>query len=85
MSKTTINNSTFIKTSEWLALKRLVLNPNNNDNKCFQYSVIPSLHHEQTELSKTREKQVILLIISDEQTQHYDAVKNLNSLLKEKN
>ena len=43
----TINNSTFFKTPEWLKLKRSVLNPNNNDNKCFQYSVILSLYHEQ--------------------------------------
>ena len=38
-----------------------------------------------SEFNKTREKQVILLIISDEQKQHYVAVKNLNSLLKDKN
>ena len=37
--ETTINNSTFIKTSKWLAFKRSVLNPNNNDNKCFQYTM----------------------------------------------
>ena len=24
-----------------------MLNPNNNDNKCFQYSVLRSLYHEQ--------------------------------------
>ena len=40
-----INNSmklhfTFIKTPEWLTLKRCILNPNNKDNKYFQYSVI---------------------------------------------
>ena len=140
----TINNSTFIKTPEWLKLKRSVLNPNNNDNKCFQYSVILSLYHEQigknycrisnikpfinnlnweninfppqeqdyktfemnnksialnvlqvneqkishyykSEFNKTREKQSILLIKQDEQKQHYVVVKNLNSLLKDKN
>ena len=43
----TINNLTFIKSPEWLALKRSVLNPLNNDNKCFQYSVILSLYNEQ--------------------------------------
>ena len=37
----------FIKISKWLALRRSVLNPNNNDNKCFQYSVTLSLYHEQ--------------------------------------
>ena len=39
--------STFVKTPEWLALKRSVLNPNNNGNKCFQYSIVLSLYHEQ--------------------------------------
>ena len=33
----TINNSTFTKAPEWLALKRFVLNPLNNDNECFQH------------------------------------------------
>ena len=33
----TFNNSTFTKTPEWLALKRFVLNPLNNDNECFQH------------------------------------------------
>ena len=42
-----VNNSTFIKTSESLALKRCLLNPQNNDNKCFQYSITLSLYHEQ--------------------------------------
>ena len=42
----TINYSTLIKNPEWLALKRAVLNPLNNDNKYFQYSVILSLYNE---------------------------------------
>ena len=42
-----INNSSFIKIPEWVALKRSVLNLNNNDNKCFQYSVTLYLYHEQ--------------------------------------
>ena len=42
-----MNNSTFVKTPKWLTLKRSVLNPSNNDNKCFQYSIILFLHHEQ--------------------------------------
>ena len=143
--ETTINNSmhsTFIETPEWIKLKRSVLNPHNNDNKGFQYSITLSLYHDQvgkisveyqllnhnweniifppqkqdyqtfeinnksialnvleftaenkekishlykSEFNKTREKQVILLIISDNEKQHYVAVKNLNSLLKYKN
>ena len=35
-----------------------------------------------SDFNKTRENQVILLIISDEQKQHYIFVKNLNTLLK---
>ena len=35
-----------------------------------------------SKFNKTREKQVILLIINDGQKQHHVAVKNLNSLLK---
>ena len=42
-----ITNSIFIKTPERLALKRCVLNPSNNDNKCFQNSTTLSLYHEQ--------------------------------------
>ena len=143
-----ISNSTFIKTLEWLSLKKSVLNPSNNDNNCFQYSILPFLYHEQlgrnycriskikqnidnfnwqninippqeqdyqsfeinnksialnvlqlpnnehdkkishlykSEFNKTREKQVILLILTDDEKQHYVAVKNLNSLLKDKN
>ena len=38
-----------------------------------------------SELNKTREKQSILLILTDDQKQHHVAVKNLNSLLKDKN
>ena len=148
--ETAINNSmhsTFIETPEWIKLKRSVLNPHDNDNKCFQFSITLSLYHEKigknfcristiktfidnlnweninfppqeqdyqtfevnnksialnvleriaenkekishlykSELNKTREKQVTLLIISDNEKQHYVAVKNLNSLLKDKN
>ena len=42
-----ITTTTFIKTPEWLCLKRSVLNPNNNDNKCFQDSITLSSYHEQ--------------------------------------
>ena len=45
--KLIINNSTFIETPTCLKLKRCVLNPQKNDNKCFRYSVTLSLYHEQ--------------------------------------
>ena len=118
------------------------MNPQNNDNKCFQYSITLALYHQQiknffrtrkikpfvnnlnwnnisfspqqqdyktfeinnkpialnilcipnntekishvykSEFNKTIEKQVILLLITDGQKQHYTAVKNLNSSLR---
>ena len=36
------------------------------------------------EFNKTREKQVIFIMISDNEKQHYLAVKRLNALLKQK-
>ena len=42
-------------------------------------------HLYKSEFNKTREKQVILLITSGNEERHYVAVKNLNSLLKDKN
>ena len=47
-------------------------------------------HLYKSESSKTRGKQAVLLILTDDecnspQKQHYVAVKNLNSLLKDKN
>ena len=140
----TINNLTFTKTPKWLALKRFVLNSLNNDNKCFQYSVIRSLYNEQigknccrisnirpyinnvnweninfpaqeqdyntlemnnksialnilqhneqkighrckSDFHRTRENKLILLMLNNNTKQHNLAVKNLNSLLKDKN
>ena len=123
--------------------KKCIRNPQNNDNKCFEYSVTLSLYHKQitgrnlsrvskikpfidnivweninfppqnqdyktfemnnksialnvlhihsdekigqyykSDFNKTRENQVILLIIAGNEKQHYRLVKNLNALLK---
>ena len=45
--KLTINNSTFVETLKWISNKKCTINPQNNDNKCFQYSVTLSLYHKQ--------------------------------------
>ena len=42
-----LKKTAFIKTPEWLALKRYIPNPHNNDKKCFQYPIVLSLYHEQ--------------------------------------
>ena len=37
----------FIETPEWIKNKKSTINPQSNDNKCFQYSVTLSLYHNQ--------------------------------------
>ena len=39
--------STLVKTPEFLKSKRAILNPQNNDNKSFEYSITLSLYQEQ--------------------------------------
>ena len=43
--KLTVTN-TFINPTEWIINKNCVINPQNKDNKCFQYSIV-SLYHKQ--------------------------------------
>ena len=38
--------NTFIETPHWLSSKKCIVNPQNNDNKCFQYALILSLYHD---------------------------------------
>ena len=40
-------DSTFIKTSEWIKNKQCKINPQNKDDKSFQYSITLSLYYEQ--------------------------------------
>ena len=42
-----IDNSTFIKSPAWLISKKCTINPENNDNKGFQYSVTLSLYYQE--------------------------------------
>ena len=36
-----------IKSPGWILNKRATINPKNNDNKCFEYSIVIALHHQQ--------------------------------------
>ena len=42
-----INSTPFIKTPEWIKNKKCTINPQNKDNKCFQYSITVSLYHKE--------------------------------------
>ena len=37
----------YIKSPEWVLNKRATINPKNKDNKCFHYSIVIALHHQQ--------------------------------------
>ena len=39
----------YIKSSEWVLNKRATINPKNEDNKCFQYSITVALNHQNIE------------------------------------
>ena len=138
----TTDNSTFIETPDQIKHKKCIINLQNKDNKCFQYSITTYLYHKEikchpeiiskvkpfinnfnweninfppqeqecqqfemnnksialnilqidnqekishyykSEQNKTRENKVILLMITDNEKQHYLAVKKLNALLK---
>ena len=39
----------YIKSPEWILNKRATINPKNNDNKCFQYSITAALNHQNIE------------------------------------
>ena len=36
----------YIKSPKWLINKRATINPQNNDDKCFQYAITVSLNHQ---------------------------------------
>ena len=54
--------TTFIKTPEWIKNKRCTINPQNKDNKCFQYSVTLSLYHNQINNNLQRISKIKLFI-----------------------
>ena len=43
----TIDDCSFIETPEWINNKKCTINPQNTDNKCFQYSVVASLYQKE--------------------------------------
>ena len=35
----------YIKSPDWIASKKVIINPKNKDDRCFEYSVVVALHH----------------------------------------
>ena len=45
--KITVNHGgSYIHSLEWLKKKNSIINPKNEDHKCFHYAVTPGLNHE---------------------------------------
>ena len=42
-----IVKNTFTESPDWIKNKKRTINPQNKDNKCFQYSIIISLYHKE--------------------------------------
>ena len=43
------SGNSYIKSPKWILNKRATINPKNNDNKCFQYSITAALNHQNIE------------------------------------
>ena len=52
----------YIKSPEWLINKRATINPKNRDNKCFQYSTVVALNHQNIENHPERTPNIDIFI-----------------------
>ena len=39
--------NSYIKSPEWIANKKTTINPKNEENRCFEYSIVVALHHKE--------------------------------------
>ena len=47
LNKISLNRGgSYIDSPEWIKNKKATINPNNNDNKCFQYALTVALNYE---------------------------------------
>ena len=56
----------YINSPEWLKIKKAIINPKNNDDKCFQYAVIVALNYQQIIINRIHKEfqKLSLLLIS---------------------
>ena len=55
LNKISLNRSiSYIDSPEWLKNKKTTINPKNNDDKCFQYTLTVALNHEQIKKNPQR-------------------------------
>ena len=41
-----MRGNSYIKSPEWVASKKAIINPKNVDNRCFEYSIVVALQHQ---------------------------------------
>ena len=49
-----IIKNTFVESPDWIKNKKCTINPQNKDNKSFQYSIIDSLYHKEIKYNPER-------------------------------
>ena len=67
---TLTRGSSYMKLPEWIARKKAVINPKNEDEQCFKWAVIAALHHEEIKKDHQRISRV----------QHYEDQYNWNGV-----
>ena len=55
--------NSYIKSPEWVASKKAIMNPKNVDNRCFEYSIVATLLHYVIKKLKTIKKEYKVIII----------------------
>ncbi|XP_057310308.1 uncharacterized protein LOC130648285 [Hydractinia symbiolongicarpus] len=46
--------SSYIEAPKWIATKKATINPQNNDEECFKWSIVAALHHEEIKYNPER-------------------------------
>ena len=67
LNKISLNRGgSYINSPEWLKIKKAIINPKNNDDKCFQYAVIVALNYQQIIINRIHKEfqKLSLLLIS---------------------
>ena len=52
--------NSYIKSPEWVASKKAIINPKIVDNRCFEYSIVVALHHK--EIKNHPEKMLVNIV-----------------------
>ena len=93
-----MRSSSYLPLPDWLARKKAIVNPHNDDEECFKWSVIAAENvgmKDPQRVSNLRKfmdnydwrvgREINLLMVSEDGIRHYTAIKSLSRLLSGKN